>query len=79
MRNISQDELHHQTPSEIPTLPLRGGGPRRQQFFANLRQANAHIGPNRQNTTRVQRGSPNQSEQSSLEDDSPESSKITRF
>lgn len=78
MRNISQDELHHQSPSEIPTLPLRGGGPRRQQFFANLRQANAHIGPNRQATTRVQRGSPNESEQSSLPD-SPDNSKITRF
>ncbi|KAI8129733.1 Protein bride of sevenless [Lucilia cuprina] len=81
MRNITQDEHHNQTPSEIPTLPIRGNGPRRQQFFANLRQANAHIGPNRQGTTRVQRGSPNQSEQSSLEDDedTPESSKITRF
>ncbi|XP_073840014.1 G protein coupled receptor bride of sevenless isoform X2 [Musca autumnalis] len=82
MRNISQDELHHQSPSEIPTLPLRGGGgPRRQQFFANLRQANAHIGNQRQNTTRVNRGnSPAHSVQESLTpSDSPESSKITRF
>ncbi|XP_075145587.1 G protein coupled receptor bride of sevenless [Haematobia irritans] len=81
MRNISQDELHHQSPSEIPTLPLRGGGaPRRQQFFANLRQANSHAGPQRQNTTRVNRGSPPLSAQSSISPtDSPENSKITRF
>jgi len=25
--------MNHQSPSEIPTLPLRGGGPRRQQFI----------------------------------------------
>uniref|UniRef100_W8BVD3 Protein bride of sevenless n=1 Tax=Ceratitis capitata TaxID=7213 RepID=W8BVD3_CERCA len=76
MRSCSQAEIA-QSPSEIPTLPLRGGGPRRQQFFANLRQANANINPQRP-PPRPQRGSPARSECSSLPD-SPESSKITRF
>ncbi|XP_036341910.1 protein bride of sevenless-like [Rhagoletis pomonella] len=76
MRSCSQAEMA-QSPSEIPTLPLRGGGPRRQQFFANLRQANANINPQRP-PSRPQRGSPTRSECSSLPD-SPESSKITRF
>nr|XP_036233420.1 protein bride of sevenless isoform X1 [Bactrocera oleae]XP_036233421.1 protein bride of sevenless isoform X1 [Bactrocera oleae]XP_036233422.1 protein bride of sevenless isoform X1 [Bactrocera oleae] len=76
MRSCSQVDIA-QSPSEIPTLPLRGGGPRRQQFFANLRQANANINPQRQ-PPRPQRGSPTRSECSSLPG-SPESSKITRF
>ncbi|KAL9895134.1 G protein coupled receptor bride of sevenless isoform 1-T1 [Glossina fuscipes fuscipes] len=86
MRNCQDDESHHhhhQSPSEIPTLPLRGGGPRRQQMFANLRQTHAvgnggGGGMRRQNTTRVQRGSPTGSCESSLPP-SPENSKITRF
>ncbi|XP_037956782.1 protein bride of sevenless-like [Teleopsis dalmanni] len=75
MRNCSQEEIH-QSPSEIPTLPLRGGGPRRQQFFANLRQANANINPQRP-PPRPQPGSPHSS-QSSLPG-TPDNSKITRF
>ncbi|XP_067633336.1 protein bride of sevenless [Eurosta solidaginis] len=76
MRNYSQPDIA-QSPSEIPTLPLRGGGPRRQQFFANLRQANSNINPQRP-PPRPQRGSPTRSECSSLPD-SPGSNKITRF
>ncbi|XP_015037679.2 protein bride of sevenless [Drosophila pseudoobscura] len=76
MRHCSQEEMNHQSPSEIPTLPLRGGGPRRQQFFANLRQANANINPQRP-PPRPQH-SPSRSSLSSLPP-SPESNKITRF
>ncbi|XP_041450903.1 protein bride of sevenless [Drosophila obscura] len=76
MRHCSQEEMNHQSPSEIPTLPLRGGGPRRQQFFANLRQANANINPQRP-PPRPQH-SPSRSSVSSLPP-SPESNKITRF
>lgn len=67
-----------QSPSEMPTLPLRGGGPRRQQVFANLRQANANIGQQRhQPPRRPSRASP-ASSQSSLQV-SPTNNKITRF
>ncbi|XP_017026853.1 protein bride of sevenless [Drosophila kikkawai] len=76
MRHCAQDEVNHQSPSEIPTLPLRGGGPRRQQFFANLRQANANINPQRPPPRPKQ--SPSRSSVSSLPP-SPESNKITRF
>ncbi|XP_030374240.1 protein bride of sevenless [Scaptodrosophila lebanonensis] len=77
MRHCSQEEMH-QSPSEIPTLPLRGGGPRRQQFFANLRQANANINPQRP-PPRPQR-SPSHSSVTSLHSQpSPDNSKITRF
>lgn len=76
MRHCSQEEMHHQSPSEIPTLPLRGGGPRRQQFFANLRQANANINPQRPPPRPQQ--SPSRSSVCSLPP-SPENSKITRF
>ncbi|SPP89593.1 protein bride of sevenless [Drosophila guanche] len=76
MRHCSQEEMNHQSPSEIPTLPLRGGGPRRQQFFANLRQANANINPQR-SPPRPQH-SPSRSSVSSLPA-SPENNKNTRF
>ncbi|XP_060648821.1 protein bride of sevenless [Drosophila nasuta] len=76
MRHCSQEEMNHQSPSEIPTLPLRGGGPRRQQFFANLRQANANINPQRPPPRPQQ--SPSRSSVCSLPP-SPENSKITRF
>lgn len=76
MRHCSQEEVNHQSPSEIPTLPLRGGGPRRQQFFANLRQANANINPQRPPPRPHQ--SPSRSSVSSLPP-SPENNKITRF
>ncbi|KAH8294611.1 hypothetical protein KR018_000251, partial [Drosophila ironensis] len=76
MRHCSQEEVNHQSPSEIPTLPLRGGGPRRQQFFANLRQANANINPQRPPPRPQQ--SPSRSSVSSLPP-SPENNKITRF
>ncbi|EDW84930.1 uncharacterized protein Dwil_GK12877 [Drosophila willistoni] len=77
MRHCSQEEMNHQSPSEIPTLPLRGGGPRRQQFFANLRQANANINPPRPPPARPHH-SPSRSSVSSLPP-SPDNSKITRF
>ncbi|EDV42904.1 uncharacterized protein Dana_GF16791 [Drosophila ananassae] len=76
MRHCSQEEVNHQSPSEIPTLPLRGGGPRRQQFFANLRQANVNINPQRPPPRPHQ--SPSRSSVSSLPP-SPENNKITRF
>nr|XP_044251403.1 protein bride of sevenless [Drosophila takahashii] len=76
MRHCSQEEMNHQSPSEIPTLPLRGGGPRRQQFFANLRQANANINPQRPPPRPQQ--SPSRSSVSSLPP-SPDHNKITRF
>ncbi|BFF88778.1 protein bride of sevenless [Drosophila madeirensis] len=76
MRHCSQEEMNHQSPSEIPTLPLRGGGPRRQQFFANLRQANANINPQR--PPQRPQHSPSRSSVSSLPP-SPENNKITRF
>ncbi|XP_030565284.1 protein bride of sevenless [Drosophila novamexicana] len=75
MRHCSQEEMNHQSPSEIPTLPLRGGGPRRQQFFANLRQANANINPQRPPHPQQ---SPSRSSVCSLPP-SPDHSKITRF
>ncbi|ALC46752.1 boss [Drosophila busckii] len=76
MRHSQEEMNNHQSPSEIPTLPLRGGGPRRQQFFANLRQANANINPQRPPPRPQQ--SPSRSSICSLPP-SPESSKITRF
>ncbi|KAH8417104.1 hypothetical protein KR222_003254, partial [Zaprionus bogoriensis] len=76
MRHCSQEEMHQQSPSEIPTLPLRGNGPRRQQFFANLRQANANINPQRP-APRPQQ-SPSHSSVCSLPP-SPDHNKITRF
>lgn len=79
MRNCSRDELdNHQSPSEIPTLPLRGGGPRRQQFFASLRQANESINPHRPPPRPRRSPSPTASFQSTLPP-SPDNNKITRF
>lgn len=66
-----------QSQSDIPTLPLRGGVARRQQFFNNIRQQNQQnlrSGPPPRRPI-----SPTGSSQQSSLPPSPDNSKITRF